>query len=192
MSPGRQDEQHRPQANRGISPCDVIIVLGAAVWQGAQPSPALRQRVAHAVHLLRAGQGRILLMTGGLGTHPPAEAQLMRRLALAAGVCDTRIVVEDQATSTFQSAVHCRCILRQHGWSTALLVTDRYHLPRALLTFRSLGVSVRGSAPPGGAASRRRWKRWYARCREVPACAWYVARIVAWKLRHLGSEGASV
>ena len=108
----------------------------------------------------------------------------MRQLALAAGAAAARILVEDQATSTFESAVSCTRILRQHGWSTALIITDRYHLPRAVLTFRGLGVQAYGSAPPGGALARhRRW--WYTHLREAPACVWYLARIVAWQARRL-------
>jgi uncharacterized SAM-binding protein YcdF (DUF218 family) len=164
---------------RQEAPWDIIIVLGAAVWQGGQPSPALRARVVHAVQLWRAGHGRKLLMTGGLGKYPPTEAQLMRQLALAAGIPEACILVEEQATSTFQSGRHCTRMLRQHGWSTALIVTDCYHLPRAVLTFRSFGMQVRGSAPPGRPYSRRRWKRWYYRLREVLASVWYLGRIAA-------------
>jgi uncharacterized SAM-binding protein YcdF (DUF218 family) len=139
--------------------------------------------VEHAVRLLRAGKGRRLLMTGGLGLYPPAEAYLMRDLAVAEGVPDACIVVEDQATSTLQSAVRCTQILHQNGWSTALIVTDRYHLRRALMVFRSLGVSAVGSATPARQYSKRFWKRcWYCG-REVLACCWYAVLLVTWRLR---------
>ena len=173
------------------SPCDVIVVLGAAVWPGGQPSPALHRRVRHAVHLFHAGRGRMLLMTGGRGLHSPAEAHLMRELAMAAGVPAERIVVEDQATSTWQSALLCMPILQQHGWSTVLVVTDRYHLIRALLVFRSLGVWASGSAPPDGQYSKRLWKRWCYRGREALALCWYIVLLVTLRMRrkrHLPSR----
>jgi uncharacterized SAM-binding protein YcdF (DUF218 family) len=107
----------------------------------------------------------------------------MRQLALEAGVPAACVLVEDQATSTFQSAVYCTRILHQHGWSTALVVTDRYHLPRALLTFRNLGVQALGSAPPGSRYSRRRWKRWYYPIREMLAYVWYILLIMRLKAR---------
>jgi uncharacterized SAM-binding protein YcdF (DUF218 family) len=140
--------------------------------------------------MLHCGRGQRLLLTGGLGKHPPAEAYVMRQLALAAGAVEARILVEDQATSTFESAVYCARILRQHGWSTALVVTDRYHLPRAVLTFRGLGVQAYGSAAPADAVAlpRRRW--WYTRCREAPACVWYMARILAWQVQQLRQRPA--
>jgi uncharacterized SAM-binding protein YcdF (DUF218 family) len=139
--------------------------------------------VAHAVQALQAGAGRRLLMTGGLGKYPPAEAHLMRQLAVEAGVPYTCILLEDQATSTLQSALRCTQLLRQHGWSTALIVTDRYHLRRALFVFRSLGIQAIGSAPPGHLYSRRRWKRWHYRVREVFALGWYVLLVLGLHMR---------
>ena len=48
---------------------DVIVVLGAAVWPGAQPSPALQRRILHAVDLLQRGYAAHLLVTGGVGKY---------------------------------------------------------------------------------------------------------------------------
>jgi uncharacterized SAM-binding protein YcdF (DUF218 family) len=185
----QQDEPSVSRAHQAVftSPCEVIIVLGAAVWPEGQPSPALRRRVAHAVQAFHTGQGRRLLMTGGLGRYAPAEAHVMRQLALAAGVPDACILLEDQATSTFQSALRCTAILRQHGWSTALLVTDRYHLRRALFVFRSCGIQAYGSPPQGHLYSRKRWKRWYYRGREACALVWYGGLVLGVKIRRLFS-----
>ena len=175
LHPGRSDDA-----------CDVIIAMGAAVWPGGRPSPALRRRTLHAVQALHAGRGARLVVTGGLGKHPPAEAQVMRQLAHDAGVPPACILVEDRATSTLQSALYCTRLLRQHGWSSALIVTDRYHLPRALLVFRSLGIRALGSAPTGSRYSRRLWKECYYRLREILAFAWYAVLSLGLRLRRLG------
>ena len=165
----------------GQPPYDGIIVLGAAVWPGGKPSPAVRRRMEHAVRLFQAGHGACLLVTGGVGRHPPSEAQVMQQLALEAGVPQTHILLEEQATSTFESAVYCCRLYKQHHWRRAVLVTDRYHLPRALLSFRSLGMQVRGS---GSRSRLRPWRKAsYERGREVLAFLWYVVRIIVWKLR---------
>jgi vancomycin permeability regulator SanA len=65
---------------------DVIIVLGSAVYPGERPSPSLNARVQHAIALYRAGYATHLILCGGLGTYPPSEAEVMRRLA-ASAVC---------------------------------------------------------------------------------------------------------
>ena len=156
---------------------DVIVVLGAAVWPGGQPSPALRRRVLHAVDLLQRGYAPHLLVTGGVGKHPPAEAEVMQHIAVAHGIPHASIVLEDQATSTFESAWRCRDMLWQRGWSRALIVTDRFHLTRALVAFRSVGIRATGSAAPGKPAWRLS-QRVYYRLREGLALAWYLGRAV--------------
>src|SRR5215468_4984484 len=161
---------------------DVIVVLGAAVWPDEQPSPALQRRVLHAVDLLQRGYAAYLLVTGGVGKYPPAEAAVMQRLAVAHGILPQYILCEDQATSTFTSALRCYDILRQRGWSRVLVVTDRYHLPRTLFAFRSCGLRAAGSAVPGKPA-RHLWQRWYYYLREGLALPWYLVRAVPVLLR---------
>jgi uncharacterized SAM-binding protein YcdF (DUF218 family) len=107
----------------------------------------------------------------------------MRQVALAAGVCADRIVLEDQATSTFWSAVYCARILRQHGWWSALIVSDRYHLPRAVFTFRCLGVAAMGHAVERQRPAMRLRHRLWVTSREIVACVWYGVKIALWKMR---------
>ena len=156
---------------------DVIVVLGAAVWPGGQPSPTLQRRVMHAVDLMQQGYAVYLLVTGGMGHYPPTEAEVMQRLAVAHGISSQCVLREEQATSTFESALLCCDILRQHGWSRVLLVTDRYHLPRALLAFHSCGIRAVGSATTGKPARHLR-QRWHYYLREWLALPWYLVRAV--------------
>ena len=156
---------------------DVIVVLGAAVWPGGQPSPTLQRRVMHAVDLMQQGYAAYLLVTGGMGHYPPTEAEVMQRLAVAHGISSQCVLREEQATSTFESALLCCDILRQHGWSRVLLVTDRYHLPRALLAFRSCGIRAVGSATTGKPTRHLR-QRWHYYLREWLALPWYLVRAV--------------
>jgi uncharacterized SAM-binding protein YcdF (DUF218 family) len=136
----------------------------------------------HAVDLLQRGHALHLLVTGGVGKYPPAEAEVMQRVAVAHGIPGASIVLEDQATSTFESALRCRDMLEQRGWSRVLVVTDRYHLTRALLAFRSVGVRAAGSAAPGKPARRLRQRSYYY-LRERLALAWYCGRAVPVVLR---------
>ena len=161
---------------------DVIVVLGAAVWPDGQPSPALQRRILHAVDLLQRGYAAHLLVTGGVGKYPPAEAAAMQRLAVAYGIPPQHILCEAQATSTFESALLCCDMLRQRGWTRVLVVTDRYHLPRTLFAFWSCGLCAAGSAAPGKPA-RRLWRRWYYYLREGLALPWYLVRAVPVVLR---------
>jgi len=160
----------------GRRAADVAVVLGAAVLHGGEPSASLARRVRHAARLWRDGAVRDLLLTGGVGRFPPSEAEVMRRLAERDGVDPSRIVLEERATTTLESAVYCPPIIAAYGWRRVLLVTDAYHLPRSLLAFRRHGVQAHGSAPPDGRGGTARW-RWAAmHAREAVALSWYLLR----------------
>ncbi|MBR9970362.1 YdcF family protein [Magnetospirillum sp. J10] len=145
---------------------DCAIVLGAKVLTDGTPSAALARRVAHATELARRGQVRHLLMSGGPVNHPTPEAHVMRDLAVAAGIAAERVLVEDRSRDTIGNARCCVPIIAAHGWQRLLVVTDRFHLPRARLIFRHHGLSVTGS----GASPERISAEWLlSHAREVPA-----------------------
>lgn len=162
---------------------DVIIVLGAAVWAGGIPSPALLRRVLHALDLFKRGLSDILLVSGGIGKNPPSEAEIMRRIAIEHGVAADQIIMEDTAKTTFDSAVACSRIIYSHGWSKALLVTDRYHMTRSAVLFRLCGVNVHCSPAEHRGFGPRRWKWWYWHLREFMALPWSILRFYAHKIK---------
>jgi uncharacterized SAM-binding protein YcdF (DUF218 family) len=135
------------------------------------------RRTLLAVQLARAGAVRHLLLTGGVGRHPPSEASVMRAIALGAGIEPARLVLEERATSTLESARECARIIADRGWSRILLVSDAYHLPRARLAFHRFGVSARGSAPSGGRGDTASWQWLLLHLRELVAIPWYVVRL---------------
>jgi uncharacterized SAM-binding protein YcdF (DUF218 family) len=163
---GRRDE---------VRPADVIIVLGAAVWPGGQPSPTLVARTGRGIDLYKAGYAPRLLLTGGKGQFPPAEAEVMRRLALQAGVAESALVVDDQATSTWDSLRNARSIMSLNGWRTALVVSDPFHMLRARTMARDLGIEAYGAPAAASPTSTiGRLRRFYT-LRESLALMWYVA-----------------
>lgn len=161
-------------ADSGAAPADVIVVLGAAVQPDGTPSAALLRRVRHGVALFHAGHGRALLLSGGAPRRPPAEAELMRELALAAGVPDACIVVEAQSRNTYENACFSAALMRARGWSRALLVSEGYHLPRARIAFRLVGAPVAGTS--AAAAPPSRLQRLRLSLRELAACGGMLGR----------------
>ncbi len=150
---------------------DVIVILGAG------RGPALRRRVAHGARLFHAGRAEHLIVTGGGLDTPPTEAEVMRALALEHGVPAERIIVEDKATRTLENAVHTACIMADRGWVRALVVSDPFHLPRALFLFRRFGVTASG-ATVRERCGEPRW-RWYGSyVREAGAFAATVLRLL--------------
>jgi uncharacterized SAM-binding protein YcdF (DUF218 family) len=157
----------RPPFRRIPDAADAVAVLGAQVLAGGMPSTALRRRVAHGVALLARLPGAVLVCCGGVGDAPPAEALVMASLAVRLGVPPGRLVIEDGSRSTMDQAEAVAEMVRREGWERVVVVTDRYHLPRARFLFRAAGVTVSGSGCGRGDGSLARW--WGGVVREVPA-----------------------
>lgn len=130
--------QDAPQA----SSAPVAIVFGAAVRNGIA-TPILQDRVARAVELYRAGKVRKLLMSGDNRFIDYNEPEAMRQVALRLGVRDEDIVLDYAGRSTYDTCYRARAIF---GLNQAVLVTQRFHLPRALLLCESFGIHVTGYA----------------------------------------------
>ncbi len=154
-------------------PADCIIVLGSMVWPGEQPSPSLRARVARAIALYQAGQAPAVILCGGEGTYPPAEAEVMRRLMAAAGVPAGSLFLDRDSHSTVENLRNAQAIMQAQGWRTALVVSDPFHLPRACLIARDLGIVARPAPALDSPAYTRRGERIRYTLREALALVWY-------------------
>ncbi len=162
---------------------DVIIVLGAAVRKSGKPSPALCRRVMHGIRLFRQGKADYLLFTGGIGKYPPAEAVIMRDLAVAEGVMQERIFTEEKADSTFTGAELCTKIMQEREWKSALIVSDSYHIFRSVFIFRCFGIRAEGNGTKDGRSAIGPFLWWFLHVREMIALLWYGIRCVCRKVK---------
>jgi len=137
-----------------------VIVLGAPPLGPGVPGPAIERRLDHAIAVFVARGAAYLVPSGGVVGAPPAEAEIMRTLAVAKGVSDARIIVEDRARNTFENALYTGLIMRRRGWRRVAVVTDAFHMPRALYVYRRLGLTVAGDPvrirQPGSLSTRLR------------------------------------
>ena len=132
-----------------IPPAQVAIVFGAGLGPNGQPSPMLADRVRTAARLYQLGRIRKILMTGDNSRIEYDEVSAMRRYAVELGVRPGDITLDYAGFSTYESCYRARAIF---GVTQALLITQRYHLPRAVYTCRDLGVEAFGlGAPDWGA-----------------------------------------
>ncbi len=160
-----------------------IIVFGAAVRPDGQPSAVLGQRIAAAYRCGQRWSRPLFIPTGGQGRHGPPEAWVMRDALLALGVPADRIWTEDTATDTLSSVRAVRTLLRARGHDGPVRVaTSAYHLPRCLMLCRLAGIPARACPPPPEPASRRFWRRWYWRLRELPALPYDALLVLALRL----------
>jgi uncharacterized SAM-binding protein YcdF (DUF218 family) len=144
-----------------------ILVLGAAVWPGGRPSTTMARRTQEAARQWHAGAASAIIPCGGVGRHPPSEAEVMTRLLVEAGVPEEVIHPEDGSTSTATNIALARPILEELGISHVLIVSDAYHLPRARLLARRAGFGVRTASPPLCGARPATFARGVLR--EIPA-----------------------
>lgn len=119
----------------------VALVFGAGLNRQGGPSAVLYDRVATAVDLYRAGKVRKLLMTGDNSQVDYNEVGVMRRTALELGVPEHDIVLDYAGFRTYDSCYRARAVF---GLTGATLVTNDFHLPRAVYTCRALGLEVVG------------------------------------------------
>ena len=123
-------------------PYDVIIILGAKPLSGGLPGPAIERRVTHGVKLYVAGRAPNVLMSGGVTQGVVPEAEIMAKVAVDAGVKAASLYREEVSTRTFENARECCRVMGEKGWRKAIVVTDHFHMRRALMCFESLGCHV--------------------------------------------------
>jgi SanA protein len=142
----------------------VAIVFGAGLQRSGIPSAILRDRVATAAHLYRTGKIDKILMSGDNRFVDYNEPGAMRDYAIRLGLPEKDIVLDYAGRRTYDTCYRARRIfdVRQ-----AILVTQSFHLPRALMTCNALGVQSTGVPADVRRYGRRSYAFWYVR--EVPA-----------------------
>ena len=133
----------------------VAIVLGAGVVDGA-PSDVLADRLATALALYKAGRIERFLVTGDHGLPDYDEVAAMQRYLLDAGVPATAIFLDHAGFRTLDSMVRAKEVFQVEG---AVVVTQAFHLARAVYLARAQGIDAVGIA-----ADRRTYvfSGWYA------------------------------
>jgi uncharacterized SAM-binding protein YcdF (DUF218 family) len=146
-------------------PYDVVIVLGGMVDPSAMRRSGQLElnesvdRIARAAQVLRAGQARHVLITGGIflgGRAERSEAEWLAEWLREQGIAADRIALEGESRNTRENAILSAKILAERGWKRVLLVSSAWHARRAVGCFRAAGVEVdlltvdhRAGRPPG-------------------------------------------
>jgi len=125
---------------------DCILVLGAGVREDGSPSLMLRDRLNTSIELYNAGYCDRLLMSGDHGRVEYDEVNVMKGIAIEAGVPSEHIFMDHAGFSTYDSLYRARDIFQAEK---VIIVTQKYHLYRALYIARALGLEAVGVAAPG-------------------------------------------
>ena len=145
----------------------VILVLGAGVKPNGSPSPMLTHRLQTALNLYQAGAAKKILISGDHGQVHYDEIKAMRQWLINHGVSDQVIYADHAGFSTYESAYRAEAIF---SVQRAIVVTQPYHLPRALYDCQSRGIEVWGVGAAGNAYRgqvERNLREYLARTKDV-------------------------
>ncbi|WP_446721143.1 SanA/YdcF family protein [Luteococcus sp. H138] len=138
-SAGRTDsvEEYADSGQRA----DVALVLGAQVNPDGRPSRYLKGRLDTAAELYRRGLVKVLLVSGDNGEEHYNEPEGMKRYLVEAGIPPAAVVMDFAGFDTYDSCVRAKKIF---GVDRLVVISQGYHLPRAVTTCRLVGVDAHG------------------------------------------------
>jgi len=124
-----------------VTPHKVAIVFGAGLWRDGTPTPILRDRIETAAELYFNNRVEKILMSGDNRFVDYNEPGAMKQYAIGLGIPGEDIVLDYAGRRTYDTCYRAKNIF---GVDEAILVTQEFHLPRALYICEHLGVRVAG------------------------------------------------
>ncbi|MBQ8871137.1 MAG: YdcF family protein [Bacilli bacterium] len=119
---------------------DCIIVLGAGIW-GDKPSPMLEDRLLEGINLYNNNVSNKIIMSGDHGREEYDEVNIMKNYAIEKGVPSENIFMDHAGFSTYESIYRAKEIFKA---KKVVIVTQKYHLYRALYIANQLGLEAYG------------------------------------------------
>jgi vancomycin permeability regulator SanA len=166
-------------ADATFTHADAAVVLGAAVYADGSPSRFLRERIDVGVKLYLDGTVDRIIMSGdGNDSSGFGEPTVMRKVAESMGVPADAIVEDPHGVDTYSSCINARDTF---GATSVIMVSQAFHVPRAVWICDRIGLDAQGAYPP-------QWlTKWtfIGHAREVPADA--KAMIDVWRGRAPGA-----
>lgn len=120
---------------------DCIIVLGCFVHENGSPSDMLEDRLKRGVALYELGAAPKLLMSGDHGTEEYDEVDAMKRYAVDAGIPSVDVFMDHAGFSTYETMYRAKEVFEA---DKVLIVTQKYHLYRAVYIANALGMEAYG------------------------------------------------
>ena len=123
-----------------LSDVDCIIILGAAIW-GDKPSPMLEDRLLEGIKLYQNNVSDKIIMSGDHGKKEYDEVNMMKNYAIEKGIPSENIFMDHAGFSTYESIYRAKDVFQA---KKIVIVTQKYHLYRALYIANKLGIEAYG------------------------------------------------
>lgn len=161
----------------------VAIVLGAKIW-GDRPSHMLEDRLRTALALYESGRCEKILLSGAHDRDDYDEVGVMRSWLESRGVAPDDLYLDHAGLRTFDSMVRARQIF---GVEQAIVISQAFHVPRAVYIGRRVGLEVIGvAAPPGYRYSRALQRKNATRERLAGVRAWLDLNVLGTRPKFAG------
>jgi len=139
------------------TPADVAIVLGAGTANG-KLSHVFVERIHHGITLLEQGTVPTIIMTGGFGEGQEiSDSQAAKDYAVSKGALESDILIEEESTITFENLQQAQLLMEEHSMESALIVSDPFHMKRAMAICGVLDMNAQPSPTP--TTMYRTWKK---------------------------------
>ncbi|MEL3908197.1 MAG: ElyC/SanA/YdcF family protein [Treponemataceae bacterium] len=149
---------------------DYILVLGAAVWKNKYPSFILEERLLEGVNVFKMGASKIILLSGDHGKTNYDEVSVMESYTLGQGIPSENILLDKYGFSTYASCYNAK---QKFKAKKIIIVTQKYHLHRAVYIAKAFGMDAYGVASDrqkiAGAFSRS-FREVFARVKDFGMC----------------------
>ena len=149
-----------------LSDVDCILVLGCQVKDDGVPSDMLKDRLTRGIELYKAGAAPKMLMSGDHGREEYDEVGTMKQWAIDSEVPSENIFMDHAGFSTYESMYRAKEVFEA---DKIIIVTQKYHLYRALYIADKLGIEAYGVASDYHAyagQSMRELREILARCKD--------------------------
>jgi uncharacterized SAM-binding protein YcdF (DUF218 family) len=137
-----------PASNTSLTRFDAIIVLGTPADDDGNPTPRGLARTTEAVHEYERGIAPRIIFSGGSARNRFREAQVMAHAAEAQGIPESAVFVEPEAQDTIQNVCYSERIMNEHGWRSAEVISNEWHIERAALILSHTPIEWRVHAAP--------------------------------------------
>lgn len=126
---------------------DAMVVFGNTVERSGVPSKRLAARLNRAEELYKSKFADVIIVSGGLGKEGYDEAKVMKDYLVAKGIPAQDIIEDNTGNTTYDTAKNTQKILKEQNKKSVILVSQYYHLARAKLAFRKVGIGPVFTAP---------------------------------------------
>lgn len=119
---------------------DVAVVLGTTAKPDGTPSRSLKTRLDKAAEVFQEGLVAHIIVSGGRETSGVLEGEVMRSYLISIGIPKNSIIVDNAGVDTFATAENVAAIMRENDWTSVMVVSQFYHIPRVKLALKRFGI----------------------------------------------------